>query len=293
MIESFLKYLKYEKRCSKHTLASYLNDLQSFSSFLSEFDPDLLLDQVDHNLVRAWIVSLIDGGISPRSVNRKLSSLRSFYKFLVSREIVSKNPLQKLKVLKTNRPLPGFVNENEMVKMLEEADFGHDFEGWRDRLVLELFYGTGIRLSELLQLKPGDVNFYENQIKVTGKRNKQRVIPFTKSLKSIIENYESKKIETFGYNEQLPLIVTNKGEACYPMLIYRIVRKYLDLFTTLDRRSPHILRHTFATHLLNKGADLNAIKDLLGHASLAATQVYTHNSLEKLKQVFDQAHPKA
>jgi integrase/recombinase XerC len=293
MIESFLKYLKYEKRCSKHTLASYLNDLQSFSSFLSEFDPDLLLDQVDHNLVRAWIVSLIDGGISPRSVNRKLSSLRSFYKFLVSREIVSKNPLQKLKVLKTNKPLPGFVNENEMVKMLEEADFGHDFEGWRDRLVLELFYGTGIRLSELLQLKPGDVNFYENQIKVTGKRNKQRVIPFTKSLKSIIENYESKKIETFGYNEQLPLIVTNKGEACYPMLIYRIVRKYLDLFTTLDRRSPHILRHTFATHLLNKGADLNAIKDLLGHASLAATQVYTHNSLEKLKQVFDQAHPKA
>ena len=293
MIESFLKYLKYEKRCSKHTLASYLNDLQSFSSFLSEFDPDFLLDQVDHNLVRAWIVSLIDGGISPRSVNRKLSSLRSFYKFLVSREIVSKNPLQKLKVLKTNKPLPGFVNENEMVKMLEEADFGHDFEGWRDRLVLELFYGTGIRLSELLQLKPGDVNFYENQIKVTGKRNKQRVIPFTKSLKSIIENYESKKIETFGYNEQLPLIVTNKGEACYPMLIYRIVRKYLDLFTTLDRRSPHILRHTFATHLLNKGADLNAIKDLLGHASLAATQVYTHNSLEKLKQVFDQAHPKA
>jgi len=293
MIDSFLKYLKYEKRYSKHTIASYHNDLIAFSVFLSEFDPDLHIEHVDHNMVRAWIVTLIDSEISPRSVNRKLSSLRSFYKFLITREIISKNPLQKIKVLKTNKPLPGFVNENEMVKMLEEADFGHDFEGWRDRLVLELFYGTGIRLSELLQLKPGDVNFYENQIKVTGKRNKQRIIPFTKNLRSIIENYNRKKTETFGHNENTQLIVTNKGEPCYPMIIYRIVRKYLDLYTTLDRRSPHILRHTFATHLLNKGADLNAIKDLLGHASLAATQVYTHNSLEKLKQVFDKAHPKA
>lgn len=293
MIDTFLKYLKFEKRYSPHTIISYKNDLESFRIFLSEFDPDTSIEHAEHIVLRAWIVSLMDQQISPRSVNRKLSSLRSFYKFLIKREIISQNPVQKLKVLKTNKQLPGFVNENDMVKMLEEATFGDDFEGWRDRLVLELFYGTGIRLSELLQLKRGEINFYENQMKVTGKRNKQRVIPFTKNLRTILENYERKKIDLFGSNDNLPLIVTTKGAACYPMIIYRIVRKYLDQFTTLDRRSPHILRHTFATHLLNKGADLNAIKDLLGHTSLAATQVYTHNSLEKLKQVFDQAHPKA
>lgn len=293
MIESYLKYLKYEKRYSQHTIISYQTDLESFRLFLSEFDPDLNIENADHAIVRAWVVSLMDQQLSPRSVNRKLSSLRSFYKFLIAREIISQNPLQKLKVLKTNKQLPGFVNENDMAKMLEEADFGDDFEGWRDRLVLELFYGTGIRLSELLHLKPGDINFFENQIKVTGKRNKQRVIPFAKNLRTIIENYNRKKNDLFSSNDDNPLIVTTSGAPCYPMIIYRIVRKYLDQFTTLDRRSPHILRHTFATHLLNKGADLNAIKDLLGHSSLAATQVYTHNSMEKLKQVFDQAHPKA
>ena len=293
MIESFLKYLKYEKRYSQHTIVSYQNDLESFRQFLFNFDPDITIENADHTMIRAWIVALMDQQVSPRSVNRKLSSLRSFYKFLIAREIININPLQKLKVLKTNKQLPGFVNENDMYKMLEEADFGNDFQGLRDRLVLELFYGTGIRLSELLHLKPGDINFYENQIKVTGKRNKQRIIPFTKNLRTIIENYNCKKNDLFSSNDDSPLLVTTKGAPCYPMIIYRIVRKYLDQYTTLDRRSPHILRHTFATHLLNKGADLNAIKDLLGHSSLAATQVYTHNSLEKLKQVFDQAHPKA
>ncbi len=293
MIESFLKYLKYEKRYSQHTIISYQTDLESFRLFLSDFDPDITIEKAEHAIVRAWVVSLMDQQISPRSVNRKLSSLRSFYKFLISRDIISQNPLQKQKVLKTNKQLPGFVNENDMVKMLEEGDFGDDFEGWRDRLVLELFYGTGIRLSEILHLKAGDINFFENQIKVTGKRNKQRVIPFTRNLRLIIENYNSKKNDLFGNNDLSPLIVTTKGEPCYPMIIYRIVRKYLDQYTTLDKRSPHIIRHTFATHLLNKGADLNAIKDLLGHSSLAATQVYTHNSLEKIKQVFNQAHPKA
>lgn len=293
MIDTFVRYLSYEKRYSAHTITSYQNDINSFSDFITVFDPNQDLLTVDRNTVRSWIIHLVDHGISPRSVNRKISTLRSFYKFLKKRELVAENPVLHLNVLKTNKPLPGFVNEKDMLSVLQSANYGDDFVGVRDRLVLELLYGTGIRLSELIHLKHSDINYFELQIRVLGKRNKERIIPFSKSLVEILKNYQSKKNDLFEGNEASNLIVTNKGDACYPMLIYRIVKKYLDQFTTLDKKSPHVLRHTFATHLLNKGADLNAVKELLGHANLAATQVYTHNSLDKLKAVFNQAHPKA
>lgn len=293
MIDTFIRYLSYEKRYSHHTITSYHNDLKSFNDFISAFDPNLDLLTVDRNIVRAWIIHLVDHGISPRSVNRKISTLRSFYKFLKKRELITENPILHLNVLKTNKQLPGFVNEMDMLSVLQSANYSDDFVGVRDRLVLELLYGTGIRLSELIHLKHSDVNYFERQIRVLGKRNKERIIPFSKSLAEMLKDYQCKKNDLFESNEADNLIVTNKGDACYPMFIYRIVKKYLDQFTTLDKKSPHVLRHTFATHLLNKGADLNAVKELLGHANLAATQVYTHNSLDKLKAVFNQAHPKA
>ena len=293
MVDSFLKFLAYEKRYSKHTISSYSNDLSQFFTFIHQFDEDLLVENVDYAIVRAWIVSLVEQGITPRSINRKISTLRTFFKFLMRNGIIERDPAFNIKILKTKKQLPRFVNENEMTALFEQAEFPDDFEGWRDRAILELLYGSGIRLSELITLKPSDINDFDLNLKVMGKRNKERLIPFTKNLKWVLDRYRSKKKEKFACNSDDQLIVSNNGDPCYPMLIYRIVKKYLDQFTTIDKRSPHALRHTFATHLLNKGADLNAVKELLGHSSLAATQVYTHNSLEKLKKSFEQAHPKA
>jgi integrase/recombinase XerC len=293
MQESFLKYLQYEKRYSKHTLTSYKLDLGQLQGFLSDNHPDTNIQNANHSLLRGWVVSLVENGIQPKSINRKIASLRSFYKFLMRQQIITKDPTTKIKVLKTSKKLPQFVNEREMNLLLDNCEFSADFIGDRDRLIMELLYGTGIRLSELISLKTQDVHFLNRTIKVLGKRNKERVIPFSISLERVIKQYLQQKKNTFSLDELPNLIVTDKGELCYPMFIYRVVKKYLNLFTTIDKRSPHVLRHTFATHLLNKGADLNAVKDLLGHTSLAATQVYTHNSLEKLKSVFDQAHPKA
>jgi integrase/recombinase XerC len=244
-------------------------------------------------MIRDWMVHLVEENNSPRSINRKIASLRSYYKFLLKRKSIKKDPTQKIRVLKSGKNIPDFINESEIIKLFDEYEFEVGFEGIRDKLLLELLYGTGIRLTELIHLKIGDVDFYDQSIKVLGKRNKERIIPVNTELIKIIKEYIKIKKESFDYNVSDYLIVTNKGEVSYPMMIYRIVRKYLDIFTSIDKRSPHVLRHTFATHLLNKGAELNAVKDLLGHTSLAATQVYTHNSLEKLKKVFDQAHPKA
>jgi integrase/recombinase XerC len=199
----------------------------------------------------------------------------------------------KVKVLKSKKTLPQFVNESEIVSLLDGHDFGDDFPGIRDKLLLELLYGTGIRLSELIGLKNSDVNLRDSTIKVLGKRNKERIIPLNRELVNLIGRYREIKKNGQTENDGLYLIVNNDGGKCYPMMVYRTVKKYLDIFSAVEKKSPHVLRHTFATHLLNKGADLNAVKDLLGHSSLAATQVYTHNSLEKLKKVFDQAHPKA
>lgn len=293
MRESFLKYLQYEKRYSHHTIKAYNNDLIKLESFLAPDDPGgISFEKATSSDLRAWIYQLREDGNDPRSINRRIATLRSFYKFLLKKGTITKDPSSRLRVLKTSKKLPQFVKEEEMVRLLDQVTFEDSFEGFRDRLIMELLYGTGMRLAELLGLRLRDINQADNTVKVLGKRNKERVIPVSKSLSNLIKQYliyrNNELVKDSDY-----LIVTSEGEPGYPMLVYRTVRKYLDLFTTLDKRSPHVLRHTFATHLVNKGAELNAVKDLLGHANLAATQVYTHNTFEKLKAVYDQAHPKA
>lgn len=292
MINTFIKYLQYEKRYSPHTLIAYKADLEGFQSHLN-IHFSVAIETAEYHHIRSWIVFLVEEKLQAESINRKIISLRSFYKFLLKRDLLVSDPTIKLKLLKSKKTIPVFVPQSDILSLLDQYTFSDDFFGWRDKLILELLYGTGIRLNELIQLKESDINYYEGLIKVLGKRNKERFIPIPKSLGQKIEKYCSKKLEHFNGNSYNILIVTDTQDQSYPMLIYRTVRKYLDLFTTVDKRSPHVLRHTFATHLLDKGADLNAVKDLLGHTSLAATQVYTHNSLDKLKKVFDQAHPKA
>ncbi|OEK07255.1 integrase [Roseivirga misakiensis] len=293
MVDSFLKYISFEKRYSKHTVQSYQNDLEQFQSYICHHFKTEDLSQATQLMVRSWILSLMDSGISSRTVNRKIASLRSFFKFLVSRGQVTENPTSKVRSLKTQKELPSFADEQEFSNYLNSDVFADSFEGRRDQLILEIFYGTGIRQAELLGLKTSDLDERNSTIKVLGKRNKERIIPISRSLLGLIEKYIHEKNHVFSHDQNSFLIVNNSGSQAYPMLIHRVVKKYLTDISSLDKKSPHVLRHTFATHLLNKGADLNAVKDLLGHSSLAATQVYTHNSLEKLKSVFDQAHPKA
>lgn len=292
MKESFLKYLRFEKRVSPNTLLAYQNDLRQFEDFVRQTFPETTIVRADYGIIRAWIIHLVDLKQHSASVNRKIACLRSFYKFLRIREVIEKDPMGRIRVLKSGKKLPVFAREADMVTALDSQPVDPSFKGIRDQLIIELLYGTGIRLSELIQLKETLVDKKNCVIKVLGKRNKERVIPFPESIVSLIEQYCQVRNQVV---EQLPhdlLFVTSKGTPCYPMMINRIVKKYLK-DAAIDKRSPHVLRHTYATHLLDKGAEINAVKDLLGHSSLAATQVYTHNSLEKLKKVFDQAHPKA
>ena len=295
MVTNFLKYLSFEKRSSQHTVTAYEEDLNQLSGFLDETFEIEDFSEVKHPHLRNWIIHLMESGIAPVSINRKIACLKSFFKFLLAREFIEVNPTSRLRPLKTEKRLPNFVKTTEMEELLKLPVFeGNDFPELRDRLIIELLYGTGIRLSELLGLKYNDINFFDDSIKVLGKRNKERVIPIPGSIVKLIRNYAEKAIEELGEKtKDHSLIMTDRGKEVYPMFVYRTVKKYIGQVSTLTKRSPHVLRHTFATHLLDKGADLNAVKDLLGHTSLAATQVYTHNSLEKLKSAFDQAHPKA
>jgi integrase/recombinase XerC len=259
LINTFLSYLQFEKRASEHTVVSYRNDLEQFWNYLQKAFSNLEWKDVDSTIIRTWLITLMENKISPRSVNRKISTLKSFYRYQIKMGILETNPVLQVHAPKMRQRLPQFVEEKDMERMFDSGLFADNFEGWRDRTVIELFYATGMRLSELRMLAFSNIDLYNNQIKVLGKRNKERIIPF-------------------GHHFQN---------------IYTIVRKYLDMITTIEKRSPHIIRHTFATHLLNRGADLNTIKELLGHSSLAATQIYTHNSIEKLKSIYQQAHPRA
>lgn len=294
MTDSFINYLEFEKRASRHTVLAYRKDLEQFSEFCSLSFEKEDISTADHSEIRAWIIDLVDQGLCSISVNRKIATLRSFYKFLMRSGEITKDPTYKLRALKTPKRLPEFVQEDAIDKVLDELQFEPDFDGQRDKMVMEFLYLTGVRLSELLELRWKDIDLAGEGVKVLGKRKKERIIPITKGLKKNIVSYRKVFQETFSNLQDSDyFIVINHKEQAYPMKIYRIVREHLDLFAQTTKRSPHLLRHTFATHLLNKGADLNAVKDLLGHANLAATQVYTHNSMEKLKAVFEQAHPKA
>ena len=290
--ELFLNYLKFEKRYSEHTIIAYENDLGQFVEFGKQLDGDFCIETVSYHLVRQWIISMMDVGVSSRSVNRKISTLKSFYKFLMRDGLIEKNPIERVAIPKIGKKLPVFVQEIEINHLLDGGYFTSDFVGSRDRAIISLFYGTGMRLSELVGITFKCLDLKGKMVKVTGKRNKQRLIPFPTEIGEVLKNYlELRNKEFPGVGDVL--FLTEKGEPVYDKLVYRVVKKHLNLITTIDKKSPHILRHSYATHLLNRGADLNAIKELLGHANLAATQVYTHTSFEKLKLVYKQAHPRA
>lgn len=293
-VETYLNYIQNEKRYSLLTLKTYTCDLSQFQDYLSTY---YLLDdpkKVTFPMLRSWVAYLAERDYQARSINRKISTLKSFFKFLQREEVIDKNPTLRLKSLKVGQSPPTFVDEGKFTQLLDGFPFADTFEGQRDRIILETLYGTGMRLSELLGLHWEDIDFSNAMVKVKGKRNKERLIPLPETTLSLLKRYELNK--RYHFQEKLKnsyLIITDKGEPAYPLLIYQTVKKYLALISTQQKKSPHILRHSFATHLLNKGADLNAIKDLLGHVSLGSTQIYTHNSLEKIKAVFNQAHPKA
>lgn len=288
MIKEFEKYLLLERRYSDKTARAYITDIEQFYNFL-QISQDIIIN--DYKKVRAWIVYLIEQQeISKKSVNRKIASLKSYYKFLILQKKIEINPLEKISTLKIPIRLPEFVPEQDFDHF--DDFFTNDFKGLRDKMIIEVLYLTGIRRSELVNLKNSDIDLSNNQFKVLGKRKKERLIPITDYLKDQIIRYNKEK-ENLTNFDKTAFILRNDGKASYDKFIYRTVEKYLNLMTTISKKSPHILRHTFATHLLNNGADLNAIKELLGHANLSATQIYTHNTFEKLNSIYKQAHPRA
>jgi integrase/recombinase XerC len=287
-IDDFVRYLSLEKRFSLYTVQAYKNDLLEFESFIAQnFQVDLI--DVNHNFIRSWVVALMENAISPRSVRRKISTLSGFYKYLIIRNVLSSSPVDKVPLPKVPKKLPVFVEENTMNFLFDSSFFTSDEIGVRDKAVILLIYHTGMRLSELISVKLSGLDFVKNTVKVLGKRNKERILPFSFEINETLKLYLSYR-EVLGGDY---LFVTPKGEKMYPKLVYRIVHNYLSKVSSLNKTSPHVLRHTFATHLLNNGADLNSIKELLGHANLSATQIYTHNSLEKIKSIYKQAHPRA
>ena len=293
LIKAFLEYLLLERNYSERTISSYGADLREFEDYLKKTDAELDFTKVHADHVRGWIASLMDNGKAATYVNRKLSSLRSFYRFLLRRKEVTVNPMVKIVGPKKKKPLPSFVREKDMDRLLDELSFGEGFEGCRDRIILELFYATGMRLSELIGLNDVDVDFSARLIKVTGKRNKQRLIPFGDELAEDLLIYIKVRNETFPEKEKDAFFVCKSGKRVYPMQVYRLVKRNLSKVVTLKKRSPHVLRHTFATAMLNDNAELKAVQELLGHESLATTEVYTHATFEELKKVYEQAHPRA
>ncbi|MCE5345916.1 MAG: tyrosine-type recombinase/integrase [Bacteroidales bacterium] len=291
--ESFLEYLQIEKRYSPHTVRSYINDLDQFALYLSSLGvPDDPVAVTSHD-IRAWIVSLMDNGYSTTSVHRKISCLRVFYRYLRKEGIVKGDPLEKVVLPKNRKTLPVFVEEKAMKDLLDNYPFENDYAGIRNRTIIEMLYLTGMRRSELIGLRNCDVDLSEGIVKVTGKRNKQRIIPIVRSFNHRLEEYIKVRDENVVTGNDGWFFTTDKGKKLYDKYVYNTVNSYLAMVTTIEKKSPHILRHTFATHMLNHGADLNSIKELLGHANLSATQIYTHNTFEKLKKIYKQAHPRA
>jgi len=294
MLEGFLHYLQYEKRFSPYTVISYKTDLEQFSEYLALQYGITEIADASYQMIRSWFVSLMEQHITPRSVNRKKAALNSFFKYLNKHGLLTENPMNKVLSPKSVKRLPAFVEEEKMKTLLDEyiPQQDNSFITLRDQLIIEMLYNTGMRLSELVNLKTADVNGFSMTIKVLGKRNKERIIPYNNRLQKLIKEYidlrQKTILEACDY-----FFVTTKGKKVYQKLVYRVVIYYLNTITSQDKKSPHVLRHTFATHMLNHGADLNSIKELLGHANLSATQVYTHNTIEKLKTVYKQSHPKA
>lgn len=289
-LHSFFEYLEYEKKYSKHTITSYKNDLQQFILYVSSEASSITLTDINHQLIRSWVTDLISEKIAAKSVNRKLSALKTFFKYLQKQGVTKTNPLAKISGPKTPKRLPVFIDEQPMQNLFNSIEFEEGFIGARDKLILDMLYQTGVRRSELANLKDSDVDLYNSSIKVMGKRNKERIIPISLSLKRNLEEYFKVKEVKSSFNTIV--FISENGKTLGEQGIYRIVKKYLSQITTISKKSPHVLRHTFATHLLNNGADINAVKDLLGHASLSATQIYTHNTIEKLKKSYKQAHPR-
>lgn len=295
MRQDFINYIAREKRYSKHTIISYETDLKQFQDFLVKQYQIEDINNANHHMVRSWLVFLFQNGISVNSINRKISCLKSFYKYLFREGLSISNPMLKVTSPKSGSKVPEFVKEKDLEMLLQNIDFGNDFEGVRNKLIIETFYSTGVRISELINIKVQDVNLEEKTVKISGKRNKERLTPLSGYLANSIENYFlirnnicAKQNTTSPY-----LFLTKQGKQTYSKLVYRIINKYLSYVSSNTKKSPHTLRHSFATIMLNKGAELNSIKEILGHSSLAATQIYTHNSIEKLKTIYKQAHPRA
>ena len=291
-IDSFLEYLRLERNYSEKTVVSYGIDLREFEGYFKKADAEIDFTTVDADVVRNWVMHLMDEGLAATSVNRKLSTLRSFYRFLLKKKAMTANPMTKVVGPKKKKPLPSFVREKDMDRLLDDLTFGEGYEGCRDRMILEMFYATGMRLSELIGLDDVDVDFSAKLIKVTGKRNKQRLIPFANELEHDLRVYIKVRDEALP-NGSDAFFVRKDGKRMCPMQVYRLVKRNLSKVVTLKKRSPHVLRHTFATVMLNDCAELRAVKELLGHESLTTTEVYTHTTFEELKKVYELAHPRA
>lgn len=292
-LQHFVDYLKFQKRYSQHTIISYQTDLVAFFDFIEANFGNTALPDIKPTFVRTWLVSLKDSGMEAKSINRKISSLKSFFKYQLKEGHVQVSPMGTIISPKMNKRLPQFVEKTDINTLFSYVEFPDNWQGKTDRLLLQLFYNTGIRQAELVSLKERQVDAFKNTIKVLGKGNKERVIPVSAALLSLLKEYTAEKRKAFEQYDAEVLLVNEKGKKLYPKYVYNAVKKYLSKITTISKKSPHVLRHTFATHLMNNGADLNAVKELLGHSSLAATQIYTHNSIEKLKDIHKKAHPKA
>ena len=293
VIQPFLDYLKFEKRYSAHTLVSYQTDLSDFFTYLNAQFGETSLKKINHTFIRSWLAGLKDKGLTSKSINRKISSLKSFFKYHLKIGAIEITPMVNVISPKISKRLPVFVKEADTKSLVQSLNRStENWKGLNAKMIITIFYETGMRLSELILLKETQIDFSRSHIKVLGKGNKERIIPISKKTLAALRNYQALKRKNFEVADDF-LLVTDKGKKLYPKYAYLLVNHYLGQASTLDKKSPHVLRHTFATHLMNSGADLNAVKELLGHTSLASTQVYTHNTIEKLKSVYRKAHPKA